>query len=199
MSTVYVLPIRNWFSSTPCKRRINSDKWSHKTTSSGSEFQILSTRTAKKCCLQFTPESGKKQFKWITTKREKPVGWQQNQTSDNLLTKKLNLHIFDEAPGDRVQVKHNAHHTIATEIPAASQPLDREAYQIMLLDDRGARVWTTTRSRLLPEREKAGNWTRENSALTTTPSGHTWWGVGRGKLQVICQQVNRRHLGINLL
>ena len=55
----YILPIRNWFKFTRTKRLMNNDKWAAETTSSGSEFQILSTRTAKKCCLQLTLESGK--------------------------------------------------------------------------------------------------------------------------------------------
>jgi len=35
---------------------MNNDKWAAETTSSSSEFQILSTWTAKQCCLQLTLE-----------------------------------------------------------------------------------------------------------------------------------------------
>ena len=54
----YILPIRNWFKFARTKRIINNDEWAAETTSSGSEFQILSSRTAKKCRLQLTRECG---------------------------------------------------------------------------------------------------------------------------------------------
>jgi len=59
--------------------------------------QILNTRTAKKCFLQLTLESGKNNKRvptrsWITNRRNKPVRWHQNQSSNKNCN--TNLHVI---------------------------------------------------------------------------------------------------------
>jgi len=55
----YNLPIRKPLKSTALRRLINDDNETAETTSSGKEFQTVTMRTAKKCCLQLTLDSGK--------------------------------------------------------------------------------------------------------------------------------------------
>jgi len=52
------LPIKP-LKSTALRRLMNNDNESAETTSSGKEFQTVTMRTAKKCCLQLTLDSGK--------------------------------------------------------------------------------------------------------------------------------------------
>ena len=59
----YNLPIRKSLKSTALSRIINNDNESAETTWSGNEFQTDTMRTAKKCCLQLTLDSGKNSLK----------------------------------------------------------------------------------------------------------------------------------------
>ena len=59
----YNLPIRKPLKSTDLNRLVNNGNELAETTSSGNEFQTVTIRTAKKCCLQFTLESGKNNLK----------------------------------------------------------------------------------------------------------------------------------------
>ena len=59
----YNLPIRKPLKSTALRRLINNDNESAETTSSGKEFQTVTMRTAKKCCLQLNLDSGKNGLK----------------------------------------------------------------------------------------------------------------------------------------
>ena len=104
---------------------MNNDKWAAETTSSGSEFQILSTRTAKKCCLQLTFESGKNNLNEWPRVLELQINVKKlsgdNKTRRRMiLNKELSLHVIDEAPDGRVPVKHSARRTVTSEIPVVA-------------------------------------------------------------------------------
>ena len=69
--------------------RTNNVKWSAETTSSGNAFQILNTRTAKKCFIQLTVEFGK----WVPTCVYNCVNWPARSVPVSKLGQKISSNM----------------------------------------------------------------------------------------------------------
>ena len=86
---------------------MNNDNESAETTSSGKEFHTVTMRTAKKCCLQLTLDSGKNSLKVcprvtrLRTMVKKSAGDKETIDHEEFYSIILNQHVIFEALNDR--------------------------------------------------------------------------------------------------
>ena len=115
----YNFPIRKPFKSTDLSRCVNSDNVPAETMSSGNDFQTVIMRTAKKCCLQLTLESGKNNLKRCPRVARLRTLVKDHQTTikrdhEEFYNIILNQRVAYEVPNDRFRGEYNDQSIIVT-------------------------------------------------------------------------------------